>query len=106
MDQLDTFISSIIDAKQLPGITEEAKIDLIAEMKERLLDLIDRALIEALPEDKVDALTALAENEATTDEELQQFVVNSGVNVEEVTAQTLAQFKDLYLAPAQDTTEA
>lgn len=106
MDQLDTFISSIIDAKQLPGITEEAKIDLIAEMKERLLDLIDRALIEALPEDKVDALTALAENEATTDEELQQFVANSGVNVEEVTAQTLAQFKDLYLAPAQDTTEA
>lgn len=105
MDQLDTYISNIIDAKQLPGITPQAKVDLIAEMKDQLLDLIDRALIEALPEDKVEELTALAANEGTTDQALQGFIAQSGVDVEEVTATTLARFKDLYLAPAEGTIE-
>lgn len=106
MDQLDTFISNIIDAKQLPGITEEAKLELIAEMKGRLLDLIDRAVIEALPEDKVDQLTALAGAEGTTDEMLQSFIAESGVNVEEVTADALAQFRDFYLASEEGTPQA
>lgn len=104
MDQLDIFIADIIEKKQLPGITEEAKVDLAAEMKERLLDMIDRALITALPEDKVPELTALAESDAAP-EALQQFIIDSGVDVEEVTAHTLVQFRDFYLGTIQGGTE-
>ena len=97
MDQLDTFIRDIIEAKQLPGITEEAKKGLLEEMREGLLDQINRALIEALPEDKVAAFSALLDNEATSEEEVQAFIANSGVDVEKVTAKTMLAFRNLYL---------
>ena len=97
MDQLDTFIKDIIDAKQLPGITEEAKVGLIEEMRERLLDQINRALIEALPEEKTVEFSTLLDNENITDEEVQAFIANSGVDVEKVTAKTMLAFRGLYL---------
>lgn len=99
MDQFDTFIKDIIEAKQLPGLTEEAKLGLLEEMRERLLDMIDRALIEALPDDKVAEFSALVDAEQTSDEQLQAFIAESGVNAEEVTTKVLVAFRDLYLSP-------
>lgn len=104
MDQFDAFIKEIIEAKQLPGLTEDAKLGLVEEMRARLLDMIDRALIEALPDDKVEAFSALVDAEQTSDEQLQAFIADNGVNVEEVTTKVLVAFRDLYLNPstAQD----
>jgi hypothetical protein len=97
MDQLDAFIKEIIDTKQLPGITEEAKAGLAEEMRERLLDQINRALIDSLPDDKVEALSQLLDGDTVDDAQIQAFVADSGVNVEEVTAKTMIAFRALYL---------
>lgn len=97
MNQFDTFISDIIDAKQLPGLTEDSKAGLIEEMRECLLDMIDRALLEALPDEKVAEFSALADDSQVTNEQLQAFITSNGVNVEEVTTTTLVAFRDLYL---------
>jgi hypothetical protein len=100
MDQLDTFIKDIIDAKQLPGINDEAKNGLVEEMRERLIERINRAMVEALPEDKVAGFSALLDVESTTSDDVQNYIVASGVNVEKVTAKTMLDFRDLYLQPA------
>lgn len=102
MDQLDTFIRDIIEAKELPGITEEAKAGLLEEMREGLLDQINRALIEALPEDKVAEFSTLLENDSVSDDQVQAFIANSGVNVEQVTAKTMLAFRNLYLQSASE----
>lgn len=101
MDQLDAFIQEIIDTKRLPGVTDEAKVGLREEMKERLLDMVNRALVESLPEDKVGELSDLLDNGAQ-DEQVQAFIASSGVNVESVTARTMLAFRGLYLqGPAE-----
>lgn len=102
MDQLDTFIREIIDAKNLPGLTEEAKSGLLEEMRERLLDQINRALINALPEDKVAEFSTLLDDETISDDEVQNFIATSGVDVEKVTAKTMLAFRDLYLQSASE----
>lgn len=102
MDQLDTFISEILELKQLPGINNEAKQLLIAQMRERLLDMINRALIDALPEEKVAEFSALLDSEAVSDEEVQTFIAESGVDVKTITAKTMLAFRDLYLQPLED----
>lgn len=105
MDQLDTFIKEIIDTKQLPGITEEAKSGLIEEMRERLLDMINRALIEALPDDKVAELSTLLDNENINDDQVQTFVASSGIDVQTVTAKTMLAFRALYLQTPEERAE-
>jgi hypothetical protein len=100
MEQLDTFIKDIIDAKQLPGITDEAKSGLVEEMRDRLIELINRAMVESLPEDKVAGFSALLDVETTTSDDVQNYIVASGVDVEKVTAKTMLDFRDLYLQPA------
>lgn len=102
MDPLDTFIKDIIDTKQLPGITDEMKSGLIEEMRERLFDLINRALVEAIPEDKVAGFDALLDDESTSDEDVQAFIANTGVDVQRVTSKSMLTFRNLYLQSASE----
>lgn len=105
MDQLDAFIKEIIDTKQLPGITEEAKSGLLEEMRERLLDMINHALIDSIPDNQMESFSALLDQEGVSDEQVQQFITSSGVDVEKVTAQTMLAFRDLYLRPVAGRSE-
>ncbi len=105
MDQLDTFIQDIIEAKQLTGLTDEARGGLVEEMRERLLDMINRALIEALPEEKVVEFSQLLDQETVSDEQVQQFIAESGVDVEKVTAKTMLAFRTLYLQSPSERAE-
>jgi len=96
-DGLDKFIDEIITAKKLPGINDEVRLQLVSDMKERLLDQINRALIEALPEEKIDEFNLILDNESVNDDEVQKFISQSGVDVQKVTIKTMLLFRDLYL---------
>lgn len=100
MNQLDAFIEEIIDKKNLPGVTEEAKQWLIQDMETRLLDTINRALINELPEDKLEGFSSLMDNENITDEEVQKYLTDNGVDVVKTTTKTMLAFRDLYLQPS------
>ena len=51
MENVETFIDQLIDEKGL-GVEGDVRKQLKLDMMERLLDQIDRASINALPEDK------------------------------------------------------
>ena len=104
MDQLDQFIKEIIDTKQLPGITDEAKAGLLEDMRERLLDMLNHALVEALPEEKLAEFSTLLDG-GVSDDAVQQFIAESGVDVEKITAQTMLAFRNLYLQTASERAE-
>lgn len=109
MDELDNFISSILDAKQLSGVTDDVRADLVEDMRDRLLDQINRALIDSMPDDKIDQFNSLLEQDGVSDEQLQQFITDSGVDIPTVTAATMLRFRELYLVTnntrAEDKTE-
>jgi hypothetical protein len=95
--ELDRFINQILDEKQLSGVTPEVRVQLVADLKERLLDQINRALITALPEEKIVEFNLLLDDETASDEAIRQFITNSGVDVQKVTLQTMLRFSELYL---------
>ncbi|OGL23014.1 hypothetical protein A2791_05040 [Candidatus Saccharibacteria bacterium RIFCSPHIGHO2_01_FULL_46_30] len=94
--ELDPFIEDILRDKKLPAIDDAVRTQLVSDLKDRLLDQIDRAIIEALPEARIDGLNELLDREAS-EAEVHEYVAASGVDVKRVTVTAMLQFRDFYL---------
>lgn len=101
-DGLDTFIGEIIHAKHLIGVTEEVRAQLIRDLRDRLLDQINRAIIESLPDDKLDEFNARFNDNNASDEDLQSFINESGIDTKKIAATTMLRFRDLYLQTSKE----
>ncbi len=96
-DPFEQFVAEMLDSKEWSTrVDEEGRKQLEEDLKVRLMDQIDRAVIEELPEEKVDGLNELLDHEAP-DEEIQQYIATSGVDVQGVTLRTMLRFRELYL---------
>lgn len=96
-EQLTPFVDDLLRQKNLSGMTEEVFAQLRRDLASDLRQQIDRALIEALPDDKLDEFNALIGNSETTEEQLQQFMVDSGIDSVTIIARTMTRFRDYYL---------
>lgn len=101
-DELDKFVADILEAKQFTTVDDEVRTQLLSDLKKELIEQINTALVEALPEEKVEGLNMLFGNPDTTDEEITQYIVESGVDVQRVTAQTMLFFRGLYLQTPEE----
>jgi hypothetical protein len=101
MDELDTFVAEIIESKNLPGLNDEVRLTLIEDLKDQLLDQVDRALLEELNDEQLDVFVEKMEQ---TDGEgaAQEFLLAQGVDIERVTARTMLTFRDLYLRSPEE----
>lgn len=97
--ELDQFVTQIINEKRLSGVTDDVRAQLVDDLKRELMAQINRALIDALPEEKLDAFNLLLEDETSDETIIQQFIMNSGIDVTNITARTMLRFRDLYLQP-------
>ena len=95
-DALSKFISDIIDAKGYKTLDSEVRRQLEQDLKNRLLDQIDRAVLEALPENKIDGFNDLLDRGASQ-QEVQQYIATSGVDTKKITLETMLRFRSLYL---------
>ena len=95
--ELDTFVNGILDDKQLPGVDGEVREQLATDLKQRLLDQINRAVIDALPEDKLSELDAMMDRPDLSEQDVQSFIASSGIDVKRITVETMLRFRDLYL---------
>jgi len=96
-DGLDKFIEEILILKKVNDISEEVRMQLISDMKNRLMDQINRALISALPDEKISEFSILLDNESISDDEVQKFLIDSGVDVKRITVEIMLSFRELYL---------
>jgi hypothetical protein len=99
-DEFDKFIEEILDQKDLPGVTPDVRTQLQADLKQRLIDQINAALIDALTDEQAQEFNNLLDDPAFDDTAAQEFMSKSGVNVRKVTAHTMLRFRDLYLQPS------
>jgi hypothetical protein len=95
-DAISKFISDIIDAKGYKTLDSDVRRQLEQDLKNRLLDQIDRAVLEALPENKIDGFNDLLDRNASQ-QEVQQYIANSGVDTKKITLETMLRFRSLYL---------
>ena len=95
-DALSKFISDIIDAKGYKTLDSDVRRQLEQDLKNRLLDQIDRAVLRALPENKSDGFNELLDRDASK-QEIQQYVATSGVDTKKITLETMLRFRSLYL---------
>jgi hypothetical protein len=66
-------------------------------MVEVVQKLIERALLDALPDDKLHELDALIDSGQVTDEAIKKIIESSGIDAKQITMDTMLRFRDLYL---------
>lgn len=95
-DAISKFISDIIDAKGYKTLDSDVRRQLEQDLKNRLIDQINRAVIGALPENKIDGFNDLLDRGASQ-QEVQQYIATSGVDTKKITLETMLRFRSLYL---------
>ena len=86
-----------IDEKGLTGLNEDTRKTVVNELKSALVEQINRAILINLPDEKLDELNNLMDQDGFGDADMQKFIAESGVDVNKITAETMLQFKAFYL---------
>ena len=100
MEEVDKFVGQLLKDKGLEdmeGMDDEVREELKKDLAQRLMDQIDRAVIEALPEDKAIELAGKLDDESFTTDDAAKFVREAGVDMQRVSLETMLRFRDLYL---------
>ena len=98
MENVGAFIDQIIEEKGYQDLDAEVFERLKADLTARLLDMLDRQLIQALPEDKAEELSNKLDDPNFSDEDMYNFITNEGgVNAQQVMIDTMIQFKLFYV---------
>lgn len=97
MQNIDDFITSLLDDKGITDVSADARQELEADLKHRLIDQINKAAIMELSEDKAAELAKLIDNPDFTPEKMTDFMQNSGVNLTEIALDTMLKFRNFYL---------
>ena len=96
MENVEQFIDQLIDEKDL-NLEDDVRQELKVDMINRLLDQIDKASVNALSEEQAIELAEKLEDPEFTDEQIAEYMRNSGVDLERVALETMMQFRLLYL---------
>lgn len=100
---INLFIVGLMDEKGIKYGDEPYKTEIFQELKTRLLTELDRSLVAALSDDKLDEFSKIVASEGKVDSDVvAKAVIDAGVDVEKVAGETMAKFKDIYLG--EDTT--
>ncbi len=101
MQNIDEFLESLLNDKGITDIEPDIREGLKADMKTRLLDQINQAAIMELSEEKAKELAELVDDPNFTNEKMTEFMQNSGVNLTEVTLDTMLKFRSFYLGSGE-----
>ncbi len=101
MQNIDEFLESLLNDKGITDIEPDIREELKADMKTRLLDQINQAAIMELSEEKAKELAELVDDPNFTNEKMTEFIQNSGVNLTEVTLDTMLKFRSFYLGSGE-----
>lgn len=96
-DNFDKFVDSLIVEKDLKGLTAEGREQIATELKNLIAEEVNRAILMELPDEKLDELDARMNEGPLSEEEMQEFLSNSGVDIPKITTKTLMYFRSFYL---------
>ena len=98
---IDSFIEQLLIDKGITDTDPDTLEELKKEMSERLIDQINKAAVMQLSEEKAAELANLVDDPEFTNEKMTEFMQNSGVNLAEVTLDTMLRFRTFYLGTGE-----
>ena len=106
MEQVSQFMDSLLEEKGITDLDDETRETLKRDMIERLMNQIDTALVNALPEDKLTEFNERINDPDFSNDDATQFFVDAGLDVQRIALQTMIEFRMLYLGgEAQESIE-
>lgn len=96
-DMLRNFVSQVLDAMNIPSLTGEARDIIIDERTQQLSDNIDNAMLRALSSSQLDMLDALLDDPNISDDRIQQFWRDSGIDGQQIVAYEMMRFRKRHL---------
>ncbi len=104
---INLFIIGIMDEKGISYGDEPYKSDVFQDLKNRLMTELDRSLVAALPDDKLDEFSKIVAKDGKIDPDtVAKAVVDAGVDTEKVIGETMAKFREIYLGDKTESKEA
>ncbi len=94
---LDVIMKSLLIEKGYNDLDEETEQQMIAELKERAIDMVNYSIIDALPVEKAEEVAAKIEQGEDAEAAMSKAVEESGIDAEAITQDALAKFRELYL---------
>lgn len=94
---VDEFIVNLLNEKGITDLEPDVKEQLVADLKAKLLQQIDREAILRLDADKADELSNLLDDPNFTSEQMAQFLQDAGVDLTAVALDTMLKFRTFYL---------
>ena len=101
-NELDQFVNQLIEDKNITGLTPEGREQVASELKELVTEEINRAVLTTMPDNKLDELSALMDSGDFTSDDMQKFIAESGVDLKQITTETLLYFRAFYLGNEQE----
>ena len=98
---IEDYVKEILKEKGLPGDIDKAVYDqMVKDLKERATNLINRRLVEAMPDEKVKELDKVIDNNQDNPEVIRSFIESNVTEKEKVVAAALLEFRSLYIKPS------
>ena len=95
---IDYFVEGIMEEKGVDAPTDEIRESMKKDLKDELLQQIDRSLVAELPDEKLEELTRDASANGQLDPQVvADAITEAGLNVSEITAGTMQRFREIYL---------
>lgn len=104
-EMLDLFVEQILIDKGFTDLAEDLKQEFRSEIKERLIVRINEAMVSALPDDKLEELEQMLDNNTATPESVNALVESSGVDMSGPIQEAMMDFRRVYLAGEVDEAE-
>ena len=92
---VDTFVERLIEEKKFEGINSEVMNQIKIDLSDRVEDRINATILEHMPPEKLDEFNSILDN--GNSEEIQTFCQNNIENLDEIIAETLVNFRSIYL---------
>lgn len=94
---LDLYVEQMMIDKGITELEGEARDEMRKDLKERLLMEINRSMLMALPDEIFERLNQKMEDGSLTAGDVEAAVKEAGLNVDEITEATMAEFRKIYL---------
>ena len=101
MEKVDEFIDNLLKEKGITDVDPDVLEGVKNDMKEQLLKQIDREAIMRLPEEKANELADKLEDPSFTEQQMAEFIQNSGVNLPDVVVDVMIKFRGFYLGTGE-----
>lgn len=92
----------LLAEKGMTDLEDDVKAEMVKDLVERMTEFVNRAILGALPEDKMAELNEKIEKDEASLEVVNQLVADSGIDANDVTTKALEKFREIYLGKTEE----